>query len=101
MNIVGAGDRFMVYGEDVKTYKVLPADTYKIQFNKMTGFYLISHNDLTVDEKVYGPYARKVQKVMNTFKHLDRNLTKIMGLIHRKIYFHFLMVLIMVRNFML
>ena len=53
MNIVGAGDRFMVYGEDVKTYKVLPADTYKIQFNKMTGFYLISHNDLTVDEEIW------------------------------------------------
>ena len=79
MNIVGAGDRFMVYGEDVKTYKVLPADTYKIQFNKMTGFYLISHNDLTVDEKVYGPYARKVQKVMNTFKHLDRNMGVILS----------------------
>ena len=79
MNIVGAGARFMVYGEDVKTYKVLPADTYKIQFNKMTGFYLISHNDLTVDEKVYGPYARKVQKVMNTFKHLDRNMGVILS----------------------
>ena len=79
MNIVGAGDRFMVYGEDVKTYKVLPADTYKVQFNKMTGFYLISHNDLTVDEKVYGPYARKVQKVMNTFKHLDRNMGVILS----------------------
>ena len=79
MNIVSAGDRFMVYGEDVKTYKELPADTYRVNFNKMTGFYLTSHNDLTVNEKVYGPYAHKVNKVMNTFHHLNRNMGVILS----------------------
>lgn len=74
MNIVGAGERFMVYGEDVQTFKELPADTYRIEFNKMTGFYLTLHDDLTVNEKVYGPYANKVKKVMNTFTSLDRNM---------------------------
>ena len=79
MNIVSAGDRFMVYGEDVKTYKELPADTYRVEFNKMTGFYLTSHNDLTVNEKVYGPYARKVNKVMSTFHNLNRNMGVILS----------------------
>lgn len=79
MNIVSAGDRYMVYGEDVQTFKELPADTYRIEFNKMTGFYLTSHNDLVVNEKVYGPYAIKVNKVMNTFKNLNRNMGVILS----------------------
>ena len=79
MNIVSAGDRYMVYGEDVKTFKQLPADTYCVGFNKMTGFYLTSHNDLVVNEKVYGPYITKVNKVMNTFKNLNRNMGVILS----------------------
>ena len=74
MNIVNSGDRFMVYGEAVKTYKQLPADTYQLNFNKMSGFYLTLHNDLTVSEKIYGPYIKKVNKVMKTFDMLDRNM---------------------------
>ena len=79
MNIVNAGDRYMVYGEDVQTYKQLPADTYRVEFNKMTGFYLTSHNDLVVNEKVYGPYAIKVKKVINTFANLNRNMGVILS----------------------
>lgn len=79
MNIVNAGDRFMVYGEDVQTFKELPADTYRIEFNKMMGFYLTSHNDLVVNEKVYGPYATKVNKVINTFEHMNRNMGVILS----------------------
>lgn len=79
MNIVSTGDRFVVYGEDVKTFHNLPADTYRVEFNKMTGFYLSKHNDLIVREKVYGPYAAKVQKVMSTFKALDRNMGVILS----------------------
>ena len=79
MNIVSAGERFMVYGEDVKTYKILPSNTYKIEFNKMAGFYLTIHNDLTVKEKIYGPYAQKVDKVLKTFSQLDRNMGVILS----------------------
>ena len=79
MNIVSAGERFMVYGEDVKTYKVLPSNTYRIEFNKMAGFYLTIHNDLIVKEKIYGPYAQKVDKVLKTFSQLDRNMGVILS----------------------
>lgn len=79
MNIVSSGERYMVYGDDVKTYKTLPVDTYQLCFNKMTGFYLTRHEDLTVSEKVYGPYARKVTKVMKTFKAFDRNMGVILS----------------------
>ena len=35
MNIVNAGSRYQVYGEDVKTYKELPIATYSVGFNPM------------------------------------------------------------------
>ena len=53
MNIVSAGSRFMVYGEDVQTYKILPPGAYKVEFSKMMGFSLSVHNDLLVKEKMY------------------------------------------------
>ena len=34
MNIVNSGNRFQVYGEDVKTFKELPIKSYNIEFNK-------------------------------------------------------------------
>ena len=74
MNIVNSGGRFVVYGEDVKTYKQLPADTYLVDFDPLKGYSLTLHNDLTVCEKVYGPYAKKVEKVMHTFDALSRNM---------------------------
>lgn len=79
MNIVSAGSRFMVYGEDVQTYKILPPGAYKVEFSKMTGFSLSIHNDLLVKEKMYGNSYRKADKVMNTFNHLDRNMGVILS----------------------
>ena len=79
MNIVSAGSRYMVYGEDVQTYKILPPGAYKVEFSKMTGFSLSVHNDLLVKEKMYGTSYKKADKVMNTFNHLDRNMGVILS----------------------
>lgn len=79
MNIVSAGSRFMVYGEDVQTYKILPPGAYKVEFSNMMGFSLSVHNDLLVKEKMYGNAYKKADKVMNTFNHLDRNMGVILS----------------------
>lgn len=79
MNIVSAGSRYMVYGEDVQTYKILPPGAYKVEFSKMMGFSLSVHNDLLVKEKMYGTSYKKADKVMNTFNHLDRNMGVILS----------------------
>lgn len=42
MNIVNAGSRYQVYGEDVKTYNELPAATYTVGFHPQMGFWLTS-----------------------------------------------------------
>lgn len=74
MNIVNAGSRFQVYGEDVKTFRKLPVGSYNVDFHKMMGFFLTERNDLTVtEEKIYGSSAYKVEKVMRSYKLSDRN----------------------------
>lgn len=69
MNIVNAGSRFQVYGEDVKTFKTLPVKSYNIEFNKFVGFYLTERSDLSTNgEKIYGNSAEKVEKVLTSYK---------------------------------
>lgn len=69
----------MIYGEDLKTYKVLPPYTYTVSFNKMTGFSLIKSEDMEIKEKVYGSYQKKADKIINTFNHLNRNMGVILS----------------------
>lgn len=72
MNIVNAGSRFQVFGEDVKTFRNLPIGTYTINFHPMQGFYLTSHEDLTVIEDViYGSSQKKVTKIMHSYKMMN------------------------------
>lgn len=79
MNIVSTGTRYMIYGEDLKTYKELPPYTYTVSFNKMTGFSLIKSEDMEIKEKVYGSYQKKANKIINTFNHLNRNMGVILS----------------------
>ena len=75
MNIVNAGSRYLVYGEDVKTYHELPVGTYEVNFNQMQGYSLaIRPNLLVKEDKVYGASIRKVEKVLDAFERTNRNL---------------------------
>lgn len=68
MNIVQSGSRLQVYGEDVQTFKEIPVGSYDVCFNKMTGFYLSTRNDLEANEdKIYGNHLEKVHKVLTSF----------------------------------
>lgn len=74
MNVINAGSRYQIYGEDVKTYQKLPVGTYLVNFNPMAGFSLSIRNDLAVTEdKIYGNSMTKVLKVMRSYNAVDRN----------------------------
>ena len=79
MNIVNSGERYNIYGEEVKTYKELPVGTYQVQFSKMQGFYLTKHEDLTANEKSYGSQIKKVDKILKTFSAMSRNMGVILS----------------------
>lgn len=80
MNIVQSGEVFQVFGESLQTYKELPVGTYEVNFSKMMGFFLSTHNDLTVcEEKIYGSTPMKVEKVLKSFSQVDRNFGVILS----------------------
>ena len=80
MNVVNAGSKFQIFGEDLKTFHKLPVGSYEVCFNKMSGFYLVSHNDLSVNEdKIYGNHKQKVEKIMRAFEDVNRNLGVILS----------------------
>ena len=80
MNIIKAGSRYQIYGEDLNTYDKLPVRSYDVAFHQMQGFFLVARPDLVVkEEKVYGNHKQKVAKVMKSFKQTDRNFGVILS----------------------
>lgn len=79
MNVVSSGAKYMIYDDYVATYKKLPAKTFRAEFSKMTGPYLVETSNLSVKEKAYGNYDVKVEKVMNRFEEFNRSLGVILS----------------------
>ena len=74
-SIISVGDTYRLYGSEVKTHSDLPVGTYEIQFNPMAGYSLEKVDDLTaVGERVYGNRQVKADKIIRSYKHMDRNL---------------------------
>lgn len=80
MNVVNAGSRYQVYGEDIRTFKSLPAMTYGIGFHKQVGFWLTKHMDLDANEDVvYGNHVKRVNKIMQSYNASSRNFGVILS----------------------
>ena len=80
MNIVNAGTRYQIYGEELHTFTKLPVGSYEVDFNKMTGFFLTSRADLLAkEEKIYGSVPAKVTKVLRSYQGTDRNFGVILS----------------------
>lgn len=79
MEVVNFGNTYQLYDESLKTFSQLPAQSYIVRFNKMTGFFLEKYDDITINEKVYGVHHEKVEKVLNSFAAFERNLGVILS----------------------
>lgn len=75
MNIINVGDIYTIYGDGVKTHKELPAQTYRVEFSKNSGFFLQSISDFeNKEEKIYGNHLTKIEKVLKTYDVFERSL---------------------------
>lgn len=75
MKIVNMGYNYQIYDDGMKLYDQLPAQVYSISFNQMSGFKLVKHDDLEINEnKIYGTHLTKVDKVLKTFEAFERSL---------------------------
>lgn len=73
MNVVQSGDTLQIYGDSLRTYDKLPSGTYEVGFSKFSGFFLTTHSELEIKEKIYGCTEQKVEKVLRSFSRVDRN----------------------------
>lgn len=74
MKAISIGEKFQVYGDSLRAYDSIPANTYNVRFDEMTGFYLKVRSKLAVKEKIYGVHPEKAEKVLKTFSMFERNL---------------------------
>lgn len=80
MNVIMCGNDARIYGDDVQTYKQLPAGTYDVCFGDRSGYWLAQRENLVPNEqKIYGDSLYKVEKVLKTFAVLNRNLGVILS----------------------
>ena len=55
MKIVNIGTQYDAYGENLKVYDALPAQTYIVVYGERTGFHLEKYTDIAAGEpKIYG-----------------------------------------------
>lgn len=75
MKVVSYGSNFEIYEDDLKTYDQLPAGTYNVKFNPMSGFSLKKATDFKqAEEKIYGNHMEKIAKVFTVFERTNRSL---------------------------
>lgn len=80
MKIINHGNQYEIYPDDLRTYDQLPAATYRVSFNPMSGFSLIKIVDFeTIESKIYGDHEQKIDKVLNSYERFDRSMGVILS----------------------
>ena len=79
MQVINTGTTYEIYDSSVRTFDLLPAQAYSVCFSKNSGFFLKLHDGIAIGEKVYGVHVSKVNKVLNSFKAIGRNLGVILS----------------------
>lgn len=79
MKIVNFGSSYQIYPNNINTYDQLPAATYNLCFSQQTGFSLAQTETVTVSEKSYGSFTRRIDKVLSTYEDIQRNLGVILS----------------------
>ena len=79
MQVVNTGNTYKIYDNSLRTFNQLPAQAYLVNFDKMSGFYLSTFDDIVINEKIYGVHMEKCQKVLKSFEIFERNLGVILS----------------------
>lgn len=80
MKIISHGSNYEIYPNELKTYDKLPAATYVVRFNPMSGFSLERVEDFAnMEDKIYGAHVQKISKVRKAFEAMDRSLGVILS----------------------
>lgn len=81
MKVVKSNEKkFKIYGEELVVMNELPVGIYSVQASQFEGPYLERTKDVEVkEEKIYGNYKDKADKIIKTFKRSDRSVGVILS----------------------
>lgn len=79
MNIIEHGKQFEIFADEIKTHKELPLQTYRVNFDPMSGYSLIKVDDFNVVEKIYGKNTNKIDKIMGSYRLFKRSMGTILS----------------------
>lgn len=80
MKAVSTGNQYIIYDDSLRTYDQLPAQSYKVCFSRIQGFFLEKYIEPNPrEDKIYGDHTDKVNRVMNSFARANRNFGVILS----------------------
>lgn len=80
MRVINTGNRYQIHDSSMRTFDILPTQTYNVCFSKQQGWFLQKYtDDISVTEKIYGVHINKVNKVLSAFSAFERNLGVILS----------------------
>ena len=71
MKAISIGKRYEIYDDSLKAYDRLPAKTYTVRFEKMSGFFLETRTDLAVKERSTASIRRKQTRCSRHLRNLN------------------------------
>lgn len=73
--IISTGNTYRIFSDAVKTHNALPADTFTVVFNEMTGYSLEKAPNLNPGtEKLYGNHQKRLDRITSTYSQTNRSL---------------------------
>ncbi|WNO28397.1 AAA-ATPase [Corynebacterium phage PSonyx] len=73
--IISTGNTYRIFSDAVKTHNTLPADTFTVVFNEMTGYSLEKAPNLNPGtEKLYGNHQKRLDRITSTYSQTNRSL---------------------------
>lgn len=79
MKVVNLGSTLRIFSDDLTVEDRIPAGTYDVNFDPMSGYSLSMRPNFKTTEKVYGNHLQMVDRMLDRYHKIDGNFGTILG----------------------
>lgn len=79
MKVVNLGSTLRIFSDDLTVEDRIPAGTYDVNFDPMSGYSLSMRPNFKTTEKVYGNHLQMVDRMLDRYNKIDGNFGTILG----------------------